>query len=127
MTGIRRRDERAEIVGMDAALPFGAGHGVRVHVDAERAQPRLIDLEVIRGDVPVPNRRLRQLERRTEFGGQRGGRDECGIGTGVHDRLLLSAIDVHTLNYRKLWGSRRPETRKRPSFIMLGSLSTRIV
>ena len=73
---------------------FHSAHGIAppCEVDAERAQPGLVDLELIRGNLPVPDRGLRKLQRRTEFDRQRrGGWRVRGIGAGVHDRLLSPA------------------------------------
>jgi len=84
--------ERPVVVGMDALLPLRDRHRVIRDVDAESARPRRVDLEIVARQVPVPHRRLRELQRRTEFGGQRrlGGR-LGGVRAGVHDRLLSSA------------------------------------
>jgi hypothetical protein len=95
LTGISCREERAEIVGVDAPLPLFDRHRRATHIDAEGARPVRVDVKSVVRESPVPHRRLRELERRAKFGGQllSGSR----LGTGIHGCLLLPACNRRTL------------------------------
>src|SRR5688572_5387266 len=94
----RRREERAEIVGMDAALPLLGWHRCRTGIDTDGTEPRLIDPELVVGEMPVPDGRLRELEGRPEFGRQLHF-TFSGFGSGTHDRLSSPALRTRTLTH----------------------------